>query len=327
MIPFKRINLGNAYQEVKPLFESGMIGLGDKVFEFEKAFAQYLGARHVVALDSCTSALFLSALWEKRKYGLRSVMIPSMTVPLVADALFQAGIRMELDDRTSWVGRYYQLIGSNIVDSAHEVRRNQFRKMKDQGFPDKLSLCFSFYPTKTIGSADGGAIATDDEEFANWARSVAVYGRTQGQKRQNSWDYDVTEIGFKLHMTNLQAAIILEQLGRLDETNAARQKVVEIYNAEFDYKNDSDYLYRLNVTNRDAFIKHCLDRGVECGVHFKPLHHFSPFKKLPITQEVKNRVDDAYDKTVSIPLYDSLTVDEVSTIIEVVRSFKKGEII
>ena len=58
-IPFKRINLGSAYEGVKPLFESGFIGLGEKVFEFERELAKYVGAKYCLATDSCTSALFL----------------------------------------------------------------------------------------------------------------------------------------------------------------------------------------------------------------------------------------------------------------------------
>lgn len=332
MIPFKRINLGNAYKEVKPLFDSGMIGLGDVVFQFEKELAEYLGARFVVALDSCTSALFLSAKWEQGKEGVRKVSIPSMTVPLVADALTQANMEFSLDNRTDWVGKYYRLEGSGIYDSAHELRRNQFRQMKDNGAPDNLKLCFSFYPTKTIGSADGGAIATDDERFANWARSACVYGRNQAQKRQNSWDYDIEMIGYKLHMTNLQAAIILEQLHRLDQTNAQRQLISEHYDKAFSYAtgkvfhHDSDYLYRLDVKNRDEFIEHCLKNGVECGVHFKPLHQFTPFQDLEISKNDRIAVNEAYEKTVSLPLYDSLTPEEVARVIDVVL-MRKGDLL
>lgn len=324
-IPFKKINLGKAHEAVKPLFDSGYIGLGNVVFDFEKKLAEYVGSRFVVAVDSCTSALFLSAKWEKGKKRVEKVSVPSMTVPLALNAMLEAGMKVQLDDRHRWIGRYYQMTGSSIFDSAHELRRNQFRLLKDHGAPDDLKLCFSFYPTKTIGSADGGAIATDDEDFARWARSAATYGRNQGTKYQNSWDYDVEMIGYKRHYTNLQAAICLEQLNRLDETNAKRQAISDKYNSAFGLKNESDYLYRMDIENRDEFIEYALERGVECGVHFKPLHKMAPFGTLPMTPQAKAECEKAYSQTVSLPFYDLMTEEEVQFVIETVLSFTKGK--
>lgn len=313
-IPFKKINLGKAYEDLKPLFESGFIGLGNVVFEFEKELAGYLGAKYVVALDSCTSALFLSLKYEA-KYGLRKVSIPSMTVPLVANACFEAGMKINFDGRTDWVGSAYSIAGSNVVDSAHQLQKGQYKDFKGK------KLCLSFYPTKTIGSADGGAIATDNKKFADWVRSVSTYGRNQKSYRGNSWDYDIEMLGYKRHYTNLQAAICLEQLRRLDKTNFRRQRIVSIYNKALGYNNKSDYLYRINMKNRDGFIKYALKNGVECGVHFKPLHLMKPFKKVPISKEDKINIEDAYKKTVSLPFYDAMTDAEVNKVINVVKKY------
>ena len=315
MIPFKKINLGKSYEEVKPLFESGFIGLGGVVFEFEKALAEYVGSKYVAAVDSCTSALFLSLKYEKER-GLKKVSIPSMTVPLVANACLEAGVEIEFNGETEWVGSAYSLVGSNVIDSAHQLQREQYKDFKGK------KLCFSFYPTKTVGSADGGAIATDDEEFSDWTRSIATYGRNQKNKYGNSWDYDVEMVGYKRHYTNLQAAICLEQLKRLDETNERRQKIVSIYNNAFSLDNKSDYLYRINIEDRDRFIEYAKEQGVECGVHFKPLHLMTPFKDVPMSREDKKKVEEAYRTTVSLPFYDTMTDEEVKKVIETVKSFK-----
>jgi len=315
MIPFKKINLGKSYEEVKPLFESGFIGLGGVVFEFEKALAEYVGSKYVAAVDSCTSALFLSLKYEKER-GLKKVSIPSMTVPLVANACLEAGVEIEFNGETEWVGSAYSLVGSNVIDSAHQLQREQYKDFKGK------KLCFSFYPTKTVGSADGGAIATDDEEFSDWTRSIATYGRNQKNKYGNSWDYDVEMVGYKRHYTNLQAAICLEQLKRLDETNERRQKIVSIYNNAFSLDNKSDYLYRINIEDRDRFIEYAKENGVECGVHFKPLHLMTPFKDVPMSREDKKKVEEAYRTTVSLPFYDTMTDEEVKKVIETVKSFK-----
>ena len=86
---------------------------------------------------------------------MKGVSIPSMTVPHTANAVLQAGLELRLDGRTDWVGGRYLINGSKVVDSAHELRRDVFKY-----FPDDIKVCYSFYPTKTIGSADGGAVCT-----------------------------------------------------------------------------------------------------------------------------------------------------------------------
>ena len=97
--PFKKLNLDkNEINAVTKLIKSGMIGLGSTVFEFEELFAKYLGAKYVVATDSCTSAIFLSLKWRKiemteKNYSIfPQVKVPTQTVPLVPDAVLEAGL-------------------------------------------------------------------------------------------------------------------------------------------------------------------------------------------------------------------------------------------
>lgn len=316
-IPFKKLNIIKSYKTVKPLFKSGMIGLGDSVFQFEKEFARYVGAKYVVAVNSCTSALFLSLLWDKKKLGIKEVWIPSMTVPLVANAVLQAGLKLNFNDNTYWVGSSYSIGNSTVVDSAHEIQKGSVK-----GLPIGTKVCYSFYPTKTIGSADGGAIATNDKDFADWARQASLYGRTQTTKRQSSWDYDITMLGYKMNWNNLQADIAREQLSRIDTTIAWLRVLVSFYNLALYEINSSLYLYRINVENRDKFIKYMAKNGVECGVHFKPLHLMRPFGNIEIDNPTAVRRE--YERTVSLPLYSSLNIKEVSYICKLVNIWKNG---
>lgn len=314
MIRFKHINLGNSYKALKPYFDSGFIGLGDAVFMFEKELAEHAHSKYALAVNSCTSALFLSLLWEKN-HGLEKVSIPSMTVPLVVSAALQAGLEIEFNDDTDWVGGMCALEGSSVLDSAHQVDRGDYDYMSNE-----VKLCYSFYPTKTIGSADGGAIVTNDKDFIEWARSASVYGRNQQAKRENSWDYEIDKLGYKLNWNNLQAVIALEQLRRLDQTNQNREEIVKKYNHAFDLLNDSDYLYRINVRDRDRFLQYMLENGVECGVHFKPLHLMDPFKDIKVYNRAQ--IERAYEQTVSLPLHDSLTDEDIQRIIVLVKEWK-----
>lgn len=316
-IPFKQLDFSSSIPAVKELLKSGFIGLGNTVFEFEQELAKYLGAKYVIATDSCTSALFVSLKFEALQRGILDVVIPSMTVPLVAAAVIESGHRLLFNDNTGWVGNAYRLKGTNVYDSAHELRRDQC-----VGMAPVDKYCFSFYPTKPIGSADGGAIATDDPIFAKWARSIISYGRNQEQKYQNSWEYEVDLIGYKRHYTNLQAAICLDQLRYLDVTNNRRQKIINNFNAAFDLNNNSLYLYRINVSNRDKFIRVMREKGIECGVHFKPLHMFKAYSNIPFTQESDHiKIEDAYETTVSLPLFEGLTMAEQEYIIQNVKQY------
>lgn len=317
-IPFKKINLGESLEAIKPLIESGYIGLGEIVYEFERELAQFVGAKEVVAVDSCTSALFLSLIWENKKGRIKHpIQIPSMTVPLVACAIHEAGLNFTFTSATGWVGSMYRLGGTHVLDSAHQLERNQYDRLAES---DLDKICFSFYPTKTIGSADGGAIATNDVEFAEWARKVITYGRNQGKHAGgNSWDYDVEMFGYKRHWTNLQAAIALEQLRRLDDTTYKRTLVKATYDVHFNRTTKSDYLYRVEVKNRDQFIKFMADRRIECGVHFKPLNLMTPFKEIPMDEVDKKTVERDYEHTASLPFFDTMTLEEVHYVIKAVQ--------
>lgn len=318
MIPFKKINLSESIDRIKPLIDSGYIGLGNVVYDFEKKLAQYVGTKEAVAFDSCTSALFISLLWEKMHDRLNpKLVIPSMTVPLVACAIREAGVDFMFNRETSWVGSEYQLMGSLIFDSAHELRRNQW---KENGHNlDAEKICFSFYPTKTIGSADGGAVATNDVEFAEWARKIITYGRNQQKNYGNSWDYDVEMFGYKRHWTNLQAAIALEQLERLDSTANVRNAIRRRYNRELGLSNTSEYLYRINVSDQNKFIEFMKSKEIECGVHFKPLHLMKPFSEIAMDGVDRAQVERAYRQTVSLPFFDMMTDREVTTVIDAVQ--------
>lgn len=310
-IPFKKIDLGNSYKRLEPIFETGFIGLGNDVHEFEKKLAEYIGMDYVVATDSCTSALFLSLKYEKAQ----RVGIPSMTVPLVADAVLEAGAELYFTDKVSWVGSKYRLEGTNIIDSAHELERDMCKDMTSE------KVCFSFYPTKNIGSGDGGAIATNDKDFADWARQISTYGRNQGQTYKNSWEYDVDMVGYKRHYTNLQAVVCLEQLERLDETNKRRTHIRDRYNEAFGLDNKSLYLYRIDIENgkRDHFIEYMKGKGIECGVHFKPLHMMKAFSHIPVTNP--KDIEREYYRTVSLPFYSLMTHSEVDYIIDSVVKY------
>ena len=323
MIPFKRMNFSKEYDTIKPLFESGNIGYGAVTKQFEQELAEYVGAKHVIAVNSCTTALMLSLMYERAKNGITSVSIPSMTMALVPNAVLTAGLDFTFNADTEWVGDRYELKGSHVIDSAHRLQRDDFK-----GLSDETKICYSFYPTKVIGSIDGGAIATNDDEFVEWVRSYIFYGRDQHVDSKNSWEFEIQMVGGKYNFNDVQAAMCLEQLRTLDDTHGKLEEINRIYNQAFAYTNNSDYLYRINVTNRDEFIdymKHVVTsriQGIECGVHFKPIHVMEPFKDHQFDGTIEERVEGmtdvytAYSQTVSLPFFKNMTLWEISDVID-----------
>lgn len=324
MIPLIELPLNNDDAEaVAEVVRSKKIGLGEKVFEFEKKLAKFAGSKYAVALDSCTSALFLSVKYITKEIGGWDTLIgiPSMTVPLVANAIKEAKGQVVFTDDIDWVGTSYNLQGTNIYDSAHELYRDCYKK-----YPKGSTVCLSFYPTKPLGSADGGAILTNDKKFADWVRSISCYGRNQSTKYQDSWEYEVEMIGYKRHYTNLQAALCMSQLERLDETNKIKGVIRNSYNAAFGLNNTSDYLYRMFIPKRDAFIKYMLKNGMGCGVHYKPMHMMEAYDDAVLVGD-KAKVEKGYKETVSIPFYAGMTAEEIVKVIKFVKEWcvKKHE--
>jgi len=322
MIPLIKLPLNeDDAQAVADVVRSKRIGLGDLLYEFERKLAKYVGCKYVVTTDSCTSALFLSLDYFNRVDKFSNtrntsiVAIPAMTVPLVANAIEEAGSEVVFTDDTEWVGGHYKLKGTSIWDSAHELYRDCFKQ-----YPKGAVVCLSFYPTKPIGSADGGAILTNDKEMADWLRMASTYGRNQRAKYQNSWEYEVEMRGYKRHYTNLQAALCMSQLDRLDETNAKRSRIRDIYNQEFGYNNSSDYLYRINVDNRDKFVEYMKDNDIICGVHYKPMNMMRAYKYATVLGD-EEKIKRAYEKTVSIPFYPDMTDDEVEKVVKYVKEW------
>lgn len=326
MIRFKQLPIGK--EEIwaaERVIRSGSLSMGPFVREFEEDFAEFIGAKHAIAVNSCTSALFLSLLCENRiRYDLpfcvteSEVKLPSMTVPVVANAIIQTGAKLAFVDNVSWVGKDYQLEPFRVWDSAHLVDPGQYKKYNNP----KALVCFSFYPTKTICGIEGGMIAVDDDEMAAWLKKARWYGRDSGDSKiKNSWEYKIEFPGWKMNMTDMQAAIAHCGLNKFSKHEEILQSIVWHYNDAFELKNDSHYLYRINVAERDSFIEWMKERKIECGVHFWPLHCQPAYTQFP--REEMTLTNACALTTVSLPLHPLLTSSDLKYIVEMVDEWRE----
>jgi dTDP-4-amino-4,6-dideoxygalactose transaminase len=162
---------------------------------FEEAVAEFTGSRYGVAVDSCTTALFLSCLHER----VGEVTIPARTYISVPNAIIHAGGTVRFID-TDWTGSY-RLGGTRIVDSALRMRRGMY----DDGL-----VCVSFHARKHIKIGRGGMVLTDDAEAAEWLRRMRFDGRHGAVPFL--FDSDIAEQGYNAYLTPEQAARGLQLL-------------------------------------------------------------------------------------------------------------------
>jgi dTDP-4-amino-4,6-dideoxygalactose transaminase len=268
-IPFHRADLGeDEVDAVAQVIRSGWLTMGPKTFEFERRFADYIGASHAVAVSSCTAALHLAL----EAVGVRrgdEVLVPTTTFTATAEVVTYLGARpvfVDIDARALNIDpadierkitrrtkailpvhfagmpcdmtEILEIAAQHklhvIEDAAHALPAAY--KGKRIGTISELTA-FSFYATKTLTTGEGGMITTESEEHARRLQVMRLHGIARDAwKRygaEGSWFYEVLETGFKYNLTDLQAALGVVQLAKCDGMNRARERVAERYTSAF----------------------------------------------------------------------------------------------
>lgn len=257
---------------LEKIFDSGYVGLGPKTKEFEQKFANYIGVRYAVALNSCTAALHLACLSLGIKKG-DEVIVPSMTfvstalAPLYCEAkpvfadiekdtlcidlreiekkitkktraiivMHYGGHACKMDEVLKLAKKHGICV---IEDAAHACGAKY--KNKKLGSIGKMG-CFSFHAVKNLPTGDGGMITTNDKKLYEKLlklRWVGIDKSTwqRSYQKKYSWHYSVDELGFKYHMNDITAVIGIAQLKVLDKHNLIRRKLAKMYDKAFENK-------------------------------------------------------------------------------------------
>lgn len=297
---------------------------GQLVTEFENAFAQYMGVKYAIGINSCTSAIYLVLKWCHGHYKTcSSANIPAMVPPVVANSLYHSDTDICLVDDIKWIGSHYYLKKDSVfavIDSAHEVDKNkieEFNSAVKQRIAPENRWCamYSFYPTKPVGGIDGGMVITNNEALNNWLRIAIMNGTSQG----DSWERQVDFPGWKYYMSTGQAYAAYQQFGRLGQKKKTLKKIRDYYNKKLGYDNSSDHLYRIVVTNNVKFIDAMKLEDVQCGIHYRCIHREPAYKGHLINCEGMGKSERAQNQTVSIPFHEDLTRKELNYIIKKVK--------
>ena len=346
--------------EVVDSLRSGWIGSGPKVQRFERALEEYIGVDHVRCVSSCTAALMLGLVALGVGEG-DEVIVPTLTFAASANAIIHAGatpvfvdsepgtgvldlaaVEAAVTERTKAImpvhlaGRpvdmdrlealraKYSL--AVIEDAAHAIGTEW--RGKRIGSHGNLTA-FSFYATKNVTTAEGGALATADRDVAERIERLSLHGLSAGAWRRYSdagfKHYEVIDPGFKFNLTDLHAAIGIHQLRKLDGWIRERARLWDRYDellADLPLTlpplpqlgtRHARHLYQVLVDrgapmSRDRLLDFMTDQGIGVGVHYRPVHQHEWYRdRFGLGDDAFPVASDFGARTVSLPLSPKLT--------------------
>ncbi|MGH9630262.1 MAG: DegT/DnrJ/EryC1/StrS family aminotransferase [Bryobacteraceae bacterium] len=326
------------------VMKGGWLIRGQQCKLLESEFSSYIGSRYAVATNGCTMALYL-VLLKMNLTREDEVIVPSFTWSATASVVIQAGgtpvfadidpntwcldpedVKAKLSSKTRLVipvhyaGRYASGFESFSVpvlyDSAHRIEEGDFRGR---------TSCYSFYAVKNMTTVRGGMVACDSEDEARWY-AMACHGGvgrdtlarySGGGDDASSFYYEVEVPAWNFDMTDVEAAIGRVQLRKLSQMNQARNRIVAAYNDAFGVQQGGNHLYPVLVQDRNAFLLAMKRAGIQCGIHYLPLHLMKGYARfyrepLPVTERVGAQC-------VSLPLYSRLTDEEIQYVVSCVK--------
>ncbi len=222
----------------------------------------------------------------------------------------------------------------------------EFVPVKIGGYKHTQLAAFSFHSVKNLAIGDGGMLVLANEELAHKAKKLRWFGidksTAERSKEGYSWDYNVTEFGYKWHMNDIAAAIGLGQLLHLDADNMYRQALVDLYHHHLRdmveiffpiersaYKNSSNHLIPALTFRRDELITYLKSHNIQTGVHYKPTHFYpiyadSPSSQMDMLNEPCGKARRFYQAEISLPLHVELTEKDVEYVCNNIRDFFDG---
>ncbi len=377
LLPFARPDITEAEVEaVAEVLRSGWLATGPRVEEFEAELARSVGAAHAVATTSGTGALhaayaalglgpgdevittpltFVATVNMVEAVGARPVFadVDPVTLNLSPQAVEAAlsartaaivpvhfaGLPVEVD-AIHGIATHHNL--PVIEDAAHALGAR--RRGRPVGSLADVTV-FSFHPIKNVTSGEGGMLTTDGEEWAKRARTFRFHGITRADgDRATPLPYDVPHLGYKYNMTDIQAAVGLVQLGRLEEMNRKRAELAELY---FEMLADVEelqlparppegvvhawHLFVVRLRPEQATIDRATFRAelralnIATGVHFPAVHELTYYReRYGLQPQDFPEASRAGRSVVSLPLFPAMTGEDVHDVARAVKRVLVG---
>jgi len=366
-------DIGDAeIEEVVLSMRSGWLGTGPKVARFERDFANYKGAKFAAALNSCTAALHLSLLAAGVKRGDEVITTP-MTFCATVNVIIHAGatpvladidphsmnidpeqVRSRITPKTKailpvhFAGRPCDMDALMSIANAHGLKviedcahaiETEYKGLKAGTIGD--FGCFSFYATKNLATGEGGMVLTRREEDISRVKILGLHGMSKDAWKRFSDEgfkhYQVVECGFKYNMMDLQAAIGIHQLSKIEQSWQRRREIWKVYQEAFSglpvslppepepHTRHALHLYTILVEEgrtgmtRDRFLYFMTAQNIGVGVHYLSIPEHPYYQKqfgvkpedYPNAMQIGRRI-------VSLPLSAKLTDEDVGDVIKAV---------
>ena len=360
-------------QSVVETLKSGWLTTGPKVKSFEEEFARYVGCKHAVAVNSGTAALHIALDAIGISEG-DEVIVPAMTFaataevvlyfkakPILVDCerdtfnLDPSQIEAAITSKTKAIipvhfgGQPCEM--DQILDIA---KKHNLRVIEDAAHALPASehgrtigtigdiTCFSFYATKTITTGEGGMATTENSEWAERMRMMSLHGISHDAwkryTKEGSWYYEILYPGFKYNLTDIAAAIGIEQLKKCNEFWETRQRIAMNYAKAFADLQEIQlpacrdgvqhawhlFVIQLNLErlkiNRNQFIEALREKEIGTSVHFIPLH-LHPYYRDTFGYKPEDfpNASAVFDRIISLPIYPKMTEGNVRDVIVAVR--------
>lgn len=356
MIPYGRQSIGeDDIAAVVKVLRGEWLTQGPTIEQFENALSEYVGAEFAVAFSSCTAALH-GAAWAAGLGPDSKVYTSPLTFMASANAARYVGAQPALVDieedslnlnLNALPSRFDGLIAVHYAGLPVDLRKLQTGDSSPVIIEDAAHAlgastpegpvgncvnsdmaCFSFHPVKPITTAEGGMVTTNNVELAERLRRFRSHGIVRRPEKGN-WFYEISELGYHYRMTDIQAALGLSQLQKIDRFIATRTEIANRYREAF---RDSPqivlppeappgfvhgyHLFPIRVTDRRKVFDRLQQRGVGVQVHYVPIHHHPISSETEIPRGGLPVVDRVYSELISLPIHPQLTDAEQETVID-----------
>ena len=372
-IPYGRQSINeDDIKAVEEVLRSDFLTTGPKIAEFERKFADYVGAKYAVAVSNGTAALHIACMAAGIGKGDEIITTPITfaasancalycgATPVFADIdpvtynISPESVESHVTERTKaiipvhYTGQTcdmdaihkiadkYNLIV--IEDAAHAVGA-EYKGKKIGSLSDMTE--FSFHPVKHITCGEGGIVNTNREDLYEKLKLFRTHGITREEKFLHKvdgpWYYEQIDLGYNYRMTDIQAALGISQLGRIDKFLEKRKKIAAKYDEAFrdfngieipkqaEYSNSAYHLYVIKVDKsiRKALFEYLRANNIGVNVHYIPVYTFPYYREHGYENVKCENAEKLYESIISIPIYYDLSDEEQDYVIDKIKEFMK----
>lgn len=369
MIPYGHQTIeDDDIEAVVKAFKSDWLTQGPAVKEFETRIAEYCGTKYAVAVNSGTAALHCAYFAAGIQTG-DEIIMPSQTFVATANAAIYLGAKpvfcdIDLDTYNIDVNKIEELITEKtkaivpvhiagepcnmeeilslakkhnllVIEDACHAFGAKYKNKKIGGLSDMT--VFSFHPVKSITTGEGGAICTNNEKYYKSMCAFRTHGIVNDDRLQNKnegpWYFEMQNLGFNYRITDIQSALGISQLTKINSFIAKRKMIADYYYESLkDIKNlilpvsDKDnfsswhlYIVRVDKNIRKEFFTKLRENGIGVQIHYIPVHHHPYYKRNGFGESYLPNTEIYYDTCLSLPIYPNLKKEEQDFVINTIK--------